>query len=384
MVQQQKTDKESCKKSQDSLIAEDPFSLYTECEVLHMVSILAEPAFRESIWCRELRNSLENALRNKRIPFCEIFDTVPKDSEGVFVLATGFQWIKQTIKSLNEAGIHPILMGNQLEQVPGCSYSCVCSDVLGSMKYLLEKIKSENKREIAFYGVNTNSISDIGRVDSLFALKDDFFGSMAIFENNGDLGKCYEDFRKRGQHVDAVICANEFAAVSLLRNLQKDNLPVPKILSCSQSQLLRYYSRDIVTIDLNYEQYGKAAVFIYEKRKKYTYMSNLSISVRWGMEETPGMTAESSIPLPLWEQEDRFYEDRELDEMLKVEAVLEGSDDTDKKILQMLLEGNSVGIICESCFLAETAVKYRLRKLLKHAKIENKEELLTLLRKYLP
>ena len=349
-----------------------------------MVSILAEPAFRESIWCRELRNSLENALRNKRIPFCEIFDTVPKDSEGVFVLATGFQWIKQTIRSLNKAGIHPILMGNQLEQVPGCSYSCVCSDVLGSMKYLLDKIKLDNKREVALYGVNTNSISDIGRVDSLFALKDDFFSSMTIFENPGDLRKCYEDFCARGQNVDAVICANEFAAVSLLRNLQKDGLSAPKILSCSQSQLLRHYSRDIVTIDLNYEQYGKAAVFIYEKRKKYSWMSNMAISVRWGMEETPGMTADRAVELPLTPSEDVFYEDREMDEMLKVEAVLERSDEPDKKILRMLLDRRSMAEICDSCFLAENAIKYRLRKLLKHAKIENKEELLSLLKKYLP
>ena len=348
-----------------------------------MVSILAEPAFRESVWCKELRNSLENALRNKRIPFCEIFDTVPADSEGVFLLATGFQWIGNTIRLLNDSGIHPILMGNQLEQVPGCSYSCVCSDVLGSMKYLLEKIKSENKREVALYGVNTNSISDIGRVDGLFALKDDFFDSMTVFENRGSLQKCYEDFRRRGQNVDAVICANEFAAVSLLRNLQKENAPVPKILSCSQSQLLGYYSRDILTIDLNYEQYGKAAVFIYEKRKKYGWMSNLSISVRWSMEESPAPAAKD-ISLPQTQAEDVFYEDAELDEMLKVERVLEQSDETDRKILSMLLDGQSMAAICEACFLAETAVKYRLRKLMKQAKTEKKEDLLTLLKKYLP
>lgn len=348
-----------------------------------MVSILAEPAFRESVWCKELRNSLENALRNKRIPFCEIFDTVPADSEGVFLLATGFQWIRNTIRLLNDNGIHPILIGNQLEQVPGCSYSCVCSDVLGSMKYLLEKIKSENKREIALYGVNTNSISDIGRVDGLFALKDDFFDSMTIFENRGSLQKCYEEFRQRGQNVDAVICANEFAAVSLLRNLQKDKLPVPKILSCSQSQLLGYYSRDILTIDLNYEQYGKAAVFLYEKRKKYSWMSNMSVSVRWSMEEAPS-PATKDISLPQIQEDDVFYEDEELDEMLKVERVLEQSDETDKKILTMLLERRSMSEVCDACFLAETAVKYRLRKLLKQAGVEKKEALLSLLRTYLP
>ena len=40
----------------------------------------------------------------------------------------------------------------------------------------------------------------------------------------------------------------------------------------------------------------------------------------------------------------------------------------------MLLERCSMAEICEACFLAETAVKYRLRKLLKQAKTEKKEE----------
>lgn len=37
-----------------------------------MISILTEPAYSGSIWCKELLKSLTDRLRQKRIPFCEI------------------------------------------------------------------------------------------------------------------------------------------------------------------------------------------------------------------------------------------------------------------------------------------------------------------------
>ena len=37
-----------------------------------MISILTEPAYSGSIWCKELLKSLTDRLRQKRIPFCHL------------------------------------------------------------------------------------------------------------------------------------------------------------------------------------------------------------------------------------------------------------------------------------------------------------------------
>ena len=102
-----------------------------------MISILTEPAYSGSIWCKELLKSLTDRLRQKRIPFCEIFESIENNGDGVFIIASDYNWIKSTVSKLNSAGIKPILICNQAEQIHGCDYSCVCSDINGSMKYLI-------------------------------------------------------------------------------------------------------------------------------------------------------------------------------------------------------------------------------------------------------
>ena len=61
-----------------------------------MISILTEPAYSGSIWCKELLKSLTDRLRQKRIPFCEIFESIENNGDGVFIIASDYNWIKST------------------------------------------------------------------------------------------------------------------------------------------------------------------------------------------------------------------------------------------------------------------------------------------------
>ncbi len=253
-----------------------------------MVTILTEPAYSESMWCRALYASLTERLRQKRISFCEMYDTVPENSEAVFIIAADYNWIKATLTELNLSGIKPILICNQAETILGCSYSCVCSDITGSMKYLLDNLKADGKTRVPLYGVNTSSISDIGRVDGLFAQKDGVIDSMRVFVNDGSLQSCYRKFVAEADNFDAVICFNDFAAVSLIRHLEKDGkreiTERLRILSCSQTKISSCYRDRITSINMNLEQYGKAAVFIYEKLKAHPYISQMTLNVSWNSE----------------------------------------------------------------------------------------------------
>lgn len=159
-----------------------------------MIAILKEPAYSDSIWCKQLLQSFKDRLKQKRIPFHEVSDRVDETDDGVFILASDYHWIKATVTRLNAAGIKPILICNQAEPIHGCDYSCVCSDIGGSMKYLLGELKAAGRTRVALYGMNTSSISDIGRVDGLFAFKDDSFNEMRIFPNNGSLQNCFAEF----------------------------------------------------------------------------------------------------------------------------------------------------------------------------------------------
>ncbi len=349
-----------------------------------MISILSEPAYAHSIWGKELLKSLTDRLRQKRIPFSEVFDSIEK-TDGVFIIASDYNWIKSVILKLNAEEIKPILICNQSKPITGCEYSCVCSDINGSMRYLVNELKEAGKTRVALYGVNANSISDIGRADGLFAFKDEAFEKMEMFKNNGSLENCFNDFLKEYMNFDAVICANDFAAVSLVRNMQK-NVPSAlkniKILSCAQTGLSAYYRDRITSVNMNFKEYGKAAVFIWEKLKAHPYMSQITVSVKWNdaVEST-----EKSVPIMLtdFESEHEFYSDEEMREMLIAEQILNMCSDTDELILKLLADGQTTEEIGKECFLTEGGVKYRIKRILGECGLSNRNELAAIIKKYL-
>ena len=405
-----------------------------------MVFILTEPAYSGSIWCRRLQKSLKERLKQKRIPFVEAADCIERFGDGYFVIASDYAWIKSTVKTLNSVGIKPILLCNQAEPIKGCDYSCVCSDVNGSVKYLLNELKLAEKTRIALYGVNTSSVSDLSRVDGLFAYKDDCFDKMRVFTNCGSLKNCFEEFFKERGSFDAVICANDFAAVSLVRNLAARDAKVLdrlKILSCAETELSHFYKKRISSLNMNFEQYGKAAVFIYEKLKTHAYMSGMTVTVQWNCEDKdkekekekererekekekgrPVADAETDadtdtaakakaeaqnkgknekirkdqsaqLPEPLCLACDpagvAFYADDEMHAMLTIEQVLNTCIDTDRKILTDFLNGLSVEETAERCFLTEGGVKYRIKRILSECGVSDRAALIKLLGEFLP
>ena len=352
-----------------------------------MVTILTEPAYSESMWCKALYGSLTERLRQKRIPFCEMYDTVPQNSEAVFIIAADYNWIKAILTELNMSGINPILICNQAETILGCNYSCVCSDITGSMKYLLDNLKSDGKTRVALYGVNTSSISDIGRVDGLFAQKDGVIASMRVFVNDGSLQNCYKKFVTEADNFDAVICFNDFAAVSLIRRLEADGegetLNRIKILSCCQTKISSCYRDKIISINMNLEQYGKAAVFIYEKLKSHPYISQMTLNVSWNTAQSKNL---NSLPISLnsHQNTDRIYSDKELNEMICAERILEIDSATDKTVIANLCGGKSVAEIAAACFLTDSGVKYRIKRIFEKCKISDKAELVSIVNRYLP
>lgn len=352
-----------------------------------MVTILTEPAYSESMWCKALYGSLTERLRQKRIPFCEMCDTVPVNSEAVFIIASDYKWIKSTLTELNLSGIKPILICNQAETIFGSSYSCVCSDITGSMKYLLDNLKADGKTRVALYGVNTNSISDIGRVDGLFAQSDGVIDSMRIFTNDGSLENCYNKFAAESDDFDAVICFNDFAAVSLIRHLEADGeeekLSRLKILSCSQTKISSCYRGQITSINMNLEQYGKAAVFIFEKLKAHPYISQMTLNISWNTEVNTDFNS-SPVNLKSAPNTDRIYSDKELNEMICAERILEIDTAADKTIISDLSGGKSVAEIATACFLTDSGVKYRIKRILEKCKISDKSELISIVKRYLP
>ena len=350
-----------------------------------MVGILIDSKYRKSYWCKSIYDSLIRRLRHERIPFCEGLDRIDGTFDTVFIISTDREWIIAAVTALNQNEIYPILICNQAEELPGCMYSCVCSDVSASMKNLLDLLREKGKTRLALYGINTKSLADIGRVDSLFNWRGQRFETMQIFTNDGSLERCFDSFFPHVAAFDAVICANDFAAVSLVRRLEArapDALRNLSVVSCSRTQISEQYRDRILSLDTNSEQYGNAAVYVYNTLKKRPALSGMTVKVLHTPVNEPSPPP-AHLQLELKPSEDTFYDDRELAEMLIVDKALQAADDGEKALLNALLENCTFEQIAERCFLTVGGVKYRIQKLLAESGAQSREELVSLLKTYL-
>ncbi|MBE6779698.1 MAG: hypothetical protein E7545_01835 [Ruminococcaceae bacterium] len=349
-----------------------------------MVAILTEANYI-STGCKLRLESLINALRKKRIPFCEIFDTCPRDVDGIFVLSADVEWTIHTIKQLNQNGFTPILISDQIENLPGCIYNGVNSDLSASMKNLLEMLKSHNKKCPALYAFNPNSISDNSKETTLQSAASNLFDKIDVFANNGNLEECYNNFINSEKCYDSVICANDFAAITLVKFLEEQHpqkLKELTIISCSNSAISEYYKDKILATNTNHEQYGRAAVYIYEALKKHEYVSSMTIRIVWDFEIKKKETTTTNQKLDFVHSADTFYDDIAVRDLLVVDKFLNTSDTTDRTIIKMLIRNEPLEAIASECFLSINAVKYRIKRLISASGASDKNHLLETITKY--
>lgn len=353
-----------------------------------MIAILSDPKYTESPWCQNICKSLMDELRSKRIPFVTITETCPPEASSVFLIAADYTWTHDTIRQLNLSGIAPIVICNQLENLPGCIYSCVCSDVSSSMKNLLDYLKNQGKHSLALYGINPNSIADLSRADALLQWKNGRIENIEVFLNEGSLENLFSHFAPKAQQFDAVLCVNDFAAVSLLHFAKQWDLPLDArlpLISCASSKISDHYKGKILSLDIGYARFGKAAVDVLELINRRPYLTGVITKLAWHLESEEPRPSRIPISLPQSHSSDPMYSDPHFRQMMIVENLLMLMENpTDRQIVESLLAGQPNHSIAEQCYFSENAVKYRIRRLLEKSGAADKEEMLLLLKTYLP
>ncbi len=342
--------------------------------------ILCEKTYFESNWCKQILQGLENKLKKRRIKYKIIFDTdAISNNDVLFIIGSDYKWIASSVYSANSCGITPIVVFNQLNHIIEGKYHSVSSDINGSVRSLIDWLRGRNKKNICLYGVNPASVSDISRSQSYIKT----FSGGKTFYNNGSLRKCFQNFIKSNEHFDAVICTNDFAAISLVKNLMEYDaslLDCLDIISCSQSSISQCYTDHIKSVNINLSSFGTNAYEISRIAARGENISEISLTVKWD-------TDFNAACVPIQEfmsisDPDMFYEDSELAELLRIDRLIEKCDAIDKRILRLLLRNETYFDISEKCHIAEQSVKYRVKHYIEICALKNRRELVALLNKY--
>lgn len=353
---------------------------------------ISEPAYKTSNWYSNIMDGLIEEKRQKRFSLI-MLDNISElkkhtitDEDVIFVIGTNSDWLSKVIQMCESRFNNRIVMlGNHENKLCKGKYSIVTSDIARDIQVLYNYLTSYGKNRVALYGINPESSSDAFRKESFLSCgadKDD------IFYNTGSLSKCYEDFLDRIHKYDAVICANDYAAISLVRFMKDDRTLF--VTSCGGGALLtHFFSPSITHTWVDYQSFGKAGLDLCRilQKNKNVNSVNIYLSSNFSIGETTNnlpLLEESVLETDtIQKAHDKFYSDLEIDEMLRIETLLISCDEDDFLILDYLLNNMTYTQIAEKMFMSTNGVKYKLKNMFQTCHVASKNDFVELLNKYI-
>lgn len=341
------------------------------------IRIICEEAYVESIWSKQLTAGLFKELKKHRISFEQTAEA--GDGDAVCMIGNNRQWLEEKVEQCQAAGVTPVILSSLSAKNFSKRAHLVCADVKNMAAELKKAMEAAGRTKVALYGGNASIDLDRDRMEHFFELLSD---KTDIYPNTGNLEQCFRTFLPKAHDYDAVVCVNGYAAVSLVKKLEKEN---PKLLESlmliSFEEVLKHskYNEWISLTDYHLEAYGSAAYDLLEITKERKWVSKMTVEMQAEVCEIQ----EKCYEAPCSVEKAQQCEDPELICMARMEQLLCDADDLDHHIIAMLLDGATYVEIAESCYMTEGNIKYRVKKYMSICDCRTKKELLELLREYL-
>lgn len=391
------------------------------------INIFIEPHFQNSIWCRQQLNAIcdeaklrhydINIIKSNNLNDIDLGKTFYNNERRLLIyIGTAAKAASQLRSFLVSNNIHVIFINYQSPDLFE-NYSNIIIDYADAMQKTLRYLVSAGRNRIALYGINPNSSSDITKSNTfncfLKEISPEYNGN-AVYYNYASLQNCYGKFRLEKERYNAVICANDVVALSLIKNMKTSGVNIPEdfyIVSFGDTVLAKKFSPSITTVSADLFELGRQAVYLYSYLNKRE--SNIFVSVKvlsklhirdstgnfnlkpdsditsvqtaaadmnndnlFNSEKTPAENLSDC-------QDINFYADPGAKEILHVENLLCRLNEFDFKILNGLINSVSVAQMVEKLYTSQQAISYRIKRMCQITEVKDISQLLDLIRPYL-
>ena len=347
------------------------------------IYIIIEPAYSASSWCSNIVQGIFHQARQKRIDcFIQNENFVTQNTDLIALLGNSLSWICGTLGKIKAShSAHIVLVSNTPYPL---SVNYICTDLQQTMLDIMSYLRNDcGKKEIAFYGVNPSSTTDILKQRG-------FYKSENVYYSDDDLRSCFEKFYTDIQKYDAVICSNDYAAISLIQNLRQcDPQQIQRLffVSFANTHIAQEYEPSITSVALDYYEYGRNTVNLYQMLLKNPQISTLNINIKSSIiprntTQNIPYTGNSCNGLIPEQKSNVFFDDNEIRDLVTLENLFNTLDQTDEKIIKYLSDNYSYEMISQELFMSVNGIKYRLSKLLETCGINSRKELIQIYNKY--
>lgn len=365
------------------------------------IKIYVQPEYKESFWSKQSLKAVAAEILRKRYiaQYLEAqsvtdihFDEVFAKGEKRVLLYIGYS-LKRTpgdLSYLAEHGIHTLLLNYGFSGFAGS-----CSRVLLNYRDAIEKcigyLSANNHDRIALLGINPHSTTDMVKNECFteYLRSKGAEPTHDIYYNSGSIDGCLAQFLGNRADYNAVICANDVTALTLIRRLKDQGVHVPEdmyVISCGFTTMLaEHASPTLTTVAADQSEIGEQAVQAYATLMKNT--SDIALTVRVAAKLTARGTTNfdpilGTVVPPTYVPSEPvydFYADPAAKKFFSAESLLLCSDELDQGIIAGILSGETYASIAERLYTSENVISYRIKRMYKITGCEKKSELISLL-----
>lgn len=361
-----------------------------------ILPILLQPGTGQYFWVRDILDGIQECLVRLDGEYMVIDSqpvrdgSIPKD---VPVVVSGHlsRWLSGTADLLRSEGYTPIVVNAGIAEEEPSKYTGVFFDMASGMREIVGHCAARGCEQIALFGVRKNVSSDLEKI-RFFRRETAALGlaEPKIHPLEGPLESCIGDFLAAffDDPADAVVCANDTAAVLLIREMRRSGIRIPKdvlVVGIGDSAVGRLMSDPPVSLRIDYRELGRQTVWLWRhlSRGRSDAVITVTLPCRLNTagplrQEQPLLQEISALP----DGDDLFYEDQTVRRLFRLETLLREADETDLKLLAALQRREPDEAVAEQVWLSARAVRYRINKMMKKLGAANRGEIIDLLNEF--
>ncbi len=350
-----------------------------------MLHILSNLERGDNQWTYGVIDAVKREFTRRRLEFTESSDVkgtirrCAQQNDPVLIPTPFTSLVLPIVEECNKAGVQVIAPNGFLNIGERYRYHCVKGDFYSAIAAILQGLRSKGKTEVAVFGMNTNSQEDVLITDAFIAQNPGT--ANAVFCNDGSVKDCFEAFFKQRRHFNAVICVNDYIAITLIEEMRSRDpkyLEDTLIVSFSNTLLSRFYNMPFTSLAPDMDALGCAVGDIYKlvKRNPTMYRA-ITVYINYIVHErrtdgnyfanshfTPYESHNVFFPtINTFNEATAYNNDPEVAFLPKVEIFLNRLTKQQLAILMMVLRGYSNTRISEELFLSGETVRYHLNKM---------------------
>lgn len=368
------------------------------------LNLVVEPMYAETHWCKQylegIRTEAERLSGNVQLRDPDYFSIPASDTTGqpmhrplALLIGTSVSWMPQTQARLSQLGVHCLVLAYSAAMLAG-SVSSVSMDYRQAVNMLAQYLGQHGHPRIAMFGINPDSATDMLKKTAFLNYARQSGGvdpEQDVFWNDGHLSETCRQFFALLDRYDAVICANNIAAIILKHYLAGQGIRIPDDLfmtSIGDTKLAQLTKPSMTTAQLDFFEVGRQAVQMLAILHKNPELSSLSATLNCKIhvgESTAWQPAGHYAELAGGDEALRtvnFYSDPDVIDVLHIEDLLSRCDDIDLNILKGIVSQLKYIDLAEDLHISENTVKYRIKKMLSITEQASREDLMNLLLRY--